>query len=81
MTEKTEAMVWETDLPLFSRRMLGQWSLAMAITAVVLYVIMGTVFAAQGEWDALLPMLAMATGAAGGLWLLGLSIMAVLFRG
>ena len=81
MTEKTEAIVWETDLPLFSRRMLGQWSLAMVITAVVMLVILGTVFAAQGEWDALLPMLAMATGAAAGLWLLGLIIMAVLFRG
>lgn len=81
MTDKHPAMVWETDLPLFSRRMLGQWSLAMLVTAAVMFGIMATVFAAQGEWDALLPMLAMACGAAGGLWLLGLVIMAVLFRG
>jgi hypothetical protein len=81
MTAKTETLVWETDLPLFSRRMLVQWSLAMLATAVVMFVILGTVFAAQGEWDAMPPMLAMIGAVTGGLWLLGLIIMAVLFRG
>lgn len=74
-------LTWETDLPLFSRRMLSQWSLAMLATALVMLVILGTVFAAQGELDALMPMLAMISAVTGGLWLLGLIIMAVLFRG
>lgn len=81
MSEKTESTVWETDLPLFSRRMMGQWALAMVLTAVVMVVILGTVFAAQGEWDAFPPMLAMTAAVTTGLWLLGLAIMAVLFRG
>jgi hypothetical protein len=81
MTDRPEALVWETDLPLFSRRLLGQWSLGMLITALVMLVILGTVFAAQGEWDTLPPMLAMIAAVTGGLWLLGLLIMAVLFRG
>lgn len=81
MTAKTEPLVWETALPLFSRRMLGQWSLAMVITALVMLVILGTVFAAQGEWDVLPSILALTAACTGGLWLLGLIIMAVVFRG
>jgi hypothetical protein len=81
MTEKTANIVWETDLPLFSRRMLVQWTLAMLATALVMFVLLGTVFAAQGEWDAMPPMLMMIGAVTGGLWLLGLIIMAVLFRG
>lgn len=81
MTDKTANLTWETDLPLFSRRMLTQWTLAMLATALVMLVILGTVFAAQGEWDALPPTLAMIAAVTGGLWLLGLLIMAVMFRG
>lgn len=81
MNEKTEAIVWEADLQFFSRRMLVQWSLAMVVTSVVIFVIMGTIFAAQGDWDTLLPMMAMISACTAGLWLLGLIIMAVLFRG
>lgn len=76
-----DPLVWETDIPLFSRRMLGQWSMAMLATALVMFLILGIVFAAQGEWDSLVPMLAVSVGAAAGLWLLGLLIMLVLFRG
>jgi hypothetical protein len=74
-------ITWEADLPLFSRRMLSQWTLAMLATALVMLVILGTVFAAQGEWNSLTPMLAVIGAVTGGLWLLGLVIMAVLFRG
>jgi hypothetical protein len=74
-------MTWETDLPLLSRRMLGQWTWAMLATALVMFLILGTVFAAMGEWDSLLPMLGISVAAAAGLWLLGLVIMVVLFRG
>jgi hypothetical protein len=73
--------VWEEDLRLFSPVMLQQWSIAMLATAALMAALLGTLFAAQGEWDAL-PMLAVIiAGATGGLWLLGLLIMAVLFRG
>jgi len=81
MSDNTEPLVWETDLPLFSRRMLRQWSLAMLATACVLSVLLGTVFAAQGEWDALPPAMTMIAAVTTGLWVLGLLIMAVMFRG
>lgn len=74
-------IIWETDLPLFSRHMLKQWTLAMLATAAVMFLLLGIVFAAQGEWDSLLPMGAISLGAAGALWLLGLLIMLVIFRG
>ncbi len=74
-------LVWETDLPLLSRRMLGQWTAGMLVTALVMTLILGLVFAAQGEWDALLPMLGMILAVTAGLWVLGLLIMALLFRG
>lgn len=81
MRERTETITWETDLALFSRRMLAQWSAVMAITALVMSLILGSIFIAQKEWNALLPMLGMTVGGTAGLWLLGLIIMAVLFRG
>ena len=81
MRHATTAQVWETDLPLFSRMMLTQWSLAIAATALLMAMLLGTVFAAQGEWDALLPMLGMIVAVSGGLWLFGILVMALLFRG
>ncbi|MFZ5483082.1 MAG: hypothetical protein ACOZB0_02525 [Pseudomonadota bacterium] len=81
MSDKPEDLSWEVDLPLFSRMMMMQWALAMGLTATIMLLILGTIFAAQGEWDTL-PALALLTGACTfGLWLLGLLIMAVLFRG
>lgn len=74
-------LVWETDLPLLSRRMLGQWTAAMLATAIVMTLILGLVFVAQGDWDVLPPMLALIGAVVAGLWLLGLLIMLVLFRG
>jgi hypothetical protein len=53
----------------------------MLATALVMLVILGTVFTAQGEWDALPPMLMLIGAVTGGLWLLGFLIMAVMFRG
>ena len=74
-------LVWDTDLPLLSRQMLTQWTLAMLATALVMALILGTVFAAQKEWDALPPMATLIGAVSGGLWLLGIVIIAVLFRG
>lgn len=81
MTHATPAQVWETNLPLFSRMMLTQWSLAIAATALLMAMLLGTVFAAQGEWDDLPPMLGMIGAVGGGLWLFGILVMALLFRG
>ena len=81
MRNDTADLVWETDLPLFSRLMLMQWTLGMLATALVMALILGTVFVAQQEWDALLPMATMIGAVTAGLWLLGIVIMAVLFRG
>jgi hypothetical protein len=75
------ALSWETALPLFSATMQRQWAGAMAATAGVMCLILGVVFLVQGEWDAMLPMAAAITACTGGLWVLGLLVMALLFRG
>lgn len=81
MKKTTAPLIWETDLPLFSPEMLKQWSYAMLATALVMSLLLGTIFAAQGEWD-VLPRVALFIGAlTAGLWLFGLLIMALLFRG
>jgi len=81
MSHEPSPLVWETDLPLFSRLMLTQWTLGMLATALVMVQLLGTIFVAQQEWDALLPMAGMIGAVTFGLWLLGLLIMAALFRG
>ena len=82
MRETDEPRItWEADLPLFSRRMLSQWSLMIVVTAGIMAGLLAVIFAAQGEWTSLLPMAGMVVAACLGLWLLGLGIMAVLFRG
>ncbi len=81
MAEISASLVWETDLPLFSPIMQAQWGGAMLATVVVMILIMAPIFISQGEWDALLGITAMAAAAGAGLWLLGLLIMALLFRG
>jgi hypothetical protein len=81
MTESQAPIVWEAELPLFSRRMVAQWSMAMAVTAAVMALILGTVFVAQQEWDAIRPMLLMISLITAALWGLGFVIMAVVFRG
>ena len=72
---------WEVDVPLFSRRMLGQWTLAMLLSGMVFIVIMGAIMLGTGEIDTLPSLAGLGGLVTGGLWLLGLLIMAVLFRG
>jgi hypothetical protein len=81
MSHESSHLVWETDLPLFSRLMLTQWTFGMLATALVMVLLLGTIFVAQQEWDALPPMAMMIGAVTFGLWLLGQLIMAVLFRG
>lgn len=74
-------LVWEADLPLFGRAMFLQWSGAMLATLAVVVLILLPVFAARGDWDALPVLLVAFSLTTIGLWLLGLLIMALLFRG
>jgi hypothetical protein len=74
-------LIWETELPLFGADMVRQWTFAMLATAAVMLLILGTILAAQGEWEALPPVAGMILAIVAGLWLLGFAIMALLFRG
>ena len=77
----TEPLVWETNLPLLSRMMLRQWTVVMLLSALVMALILGSIFAAQQQWDVLRPMAILIGAVTCGIWLLGILIMAVLFRG
>lgn len=78
---KEAPLSWDSELKLFGPAMIRQWTTAMAVTALVMTLLLGTVFAAQGEWDAIGMIATISAAAAGGLWLLGFAIMAVVFRG
>jgi hypothetical protein len=76
-----EHITWETDLRLFSPEMAKGWSLAMVATWLVMMLILGIVFVAQGDADDLPPLAGVLLAVTAGLWLLGFLIMALLFRG
>lgn len=76
-----ESITWETDLRLFGPEMVKGWSLAMAATWLVMMLILGIVFVAQGEFDALPDMALVFLAVTAGLWVLGFLVMALLFRG
>lgn len=76
-----DKIIWETDLRLFSPEMLKGWSLAMAATWGVMMLILGIVFAAQDELDAMADLALLLLVVAVGLWVLGFLVMALLFRG
>jgi hypothetical protein len=80
-TDRADVIAWEADLPLLSGRILRQWTIALMATGVAFSVLLGTIFAAQREWDLLLPMLTAIGATVGGLWLFGLLVMVVVFRG
>lgn len=81
MSGKIPDLVWEAELPLFTRAMFMQWTGAMLATLVVIMLILVPIFASQGEWEALPMLLLMMSAVTGGLWLLGFLIMALVFRG
>jgi len=74
-------LVWTADIKLFSAAMLRQWTVAILATGLIMALLLGTIAASDGDWEAVPSFLLIAAGAAAGLWLLGLVIMAVLFRG
>jgi hypothetical protein len=77
----SEPLIWDAELKLFSGRYLVTWTVVMVATAVLMSLILGTIFAAEGDWEAL-PMLLVMTGlTAAGLWVFGLIVMAILLRG
>jgi hypothetical protein len=80
-TSNREPIVWEIDIRTFSGQFLGQWTLAMLVTALVVSLLLGVIFAGQGNWAALPPLLGMIAAVCAGVWLLGLLIIALLFRG
>ena len=81
LDDKLGDLVWEVDQSLFSRRMLSQWTLILLASALIMTVLLGIVFCAQKEWDVIPSMLIMIGSVTSGLWLFGLLIMAVVFRG
>ncbi|MBP8273778.1 MAG: hypothetical protein KAY59_05070 [Acidobacteria bacterium] len=78
---KSSELIWEVDLPLFSRRMLGSWTWAMCLVGLLMCGLLGVVFVAQGEWRSARTMLGLFAAITAAMWLLGILIMAVLFRG
>ncbi len=74
-------IVWDTELKFFSPLMLGRWTWAMVITFAVMLLIMGTVLVPNEGWDAIAGILPLCAAVIGAFWLLGLIIMAVVFRG
>ena len=66
MTAAAAPLVWTTDIKLFSPAMLRQWTVAMLVTALVMTLLLGTIAAAQDDWDALPSFAIIAAGAAGG---------------
>lgn len=81
MHDPTPPLVWEAGLKLMTGRYLRSWTLAMLATAVLMAGLLGTIFAAQGEWDTLPMLLLITVLSTGGLWLFGMLVMLVLFRG
>jgi hypothetical protein len=76
-----EPMTWEASLPLFSADMIGQWTMACAATCALVVVLFGVILTGTGEVESLGTLLLFAGAGAGGLWVLGILIMAVVFQG
>lgn len=74
-------LTWEADLRLFGPEMLKGWSLAMVATWLLMMLILGMIFIAQDEAETLPDLAAVLLAVTGGLWLFGLLVMALLFRG
>ena len=75
-----QSVSWEIGIPLLSnRRMLGGITKVFAISWLVMGGLLGFIFAAQQEFDAILPVLGMTAAACAGLFVLSLLIMALVF--
>jgi hypothetical protein len=81
MTDSDTPLVWDAELRLLTGRYLLTWTVVMLASALVMITILGTIFVAEREWDAL-PMVFVITGlTTAGLWVFGLLVMALVLRG
>lgn len=76
-----DSLRWDTELRLFSRAMMLRWTLAIAVTLLVIALIMAVAIIPGEGVAAFARMLPLFAALAGGLWLLGFVVMAVVFRG
>lgn len=76
-----EPIIWDAELRLFSPDMLRAWGLALLVTWLLIMLILGIALAAQGEAEALPTLSLVMLTVTGGLGLLGLLVMLLLFRG
>ncbi|MFN3593948.1 MAG: hypothetical protein ACK4TK_04620 [Thiobacillaceae bacterium] len=76
-----EPIIWDAEVCLFSPEMLRAWGLALLVTWLLMMLILGIALAAQGEAEALPTLALVMLAVTGGLGLLGLLVMRLLFRG
>lgn len=76
-----EPITWESELRIFSPELLKAWGLALLATWVVMMLILGIAFTAQGGTEALPTLALVALAVTAGLGLIGLLVMRLLFRG
>ena len=79
--DRHEDLRWDADLRLFSGAMMLRWTAAVAVTLLVMALIMGVALVPGEGWKVFFRMLPLFAAVAGGLWLLGVLVMAVVFRG
>jgi hypothetical protein len=73
---------WEVEVPLLaSRDMIGSTFAVFALSVLIAGSLVGLMLAAQGEWDAILPVFAVLGLIGGALFGVGLLAMALVFRG
>lgn len=76
----SEPITWESELRFFSPEMLKAWGLALLASWVLMMLLLGIVFTAQGETEALPTLALVMLAVTAGLGLLGLLVMLLLFR-
>jgi hypothetical protein len=79
--ESPDALVWEIDVPLLNNRMMmGGLARVFGVTALVMGLLMSFLFAVQGEFEAIPPILLGVLVTCGALYLVGLLSMLLIFR-
>lgn len=78
---KTPNLIWDSELRLFSPEMLKSWAIAMVATWLVMMLILGITFTAQGEAEDLPAIALVLLAVTAGLGVSGLLVMLLLFRG
>ena len=80
--ESERPIEWEIAVPLIGNRaVMGDWVKLCVVTGIVTGGLIGLLLAVQGEWGAVLSVLAAIGALSLGLFVLGILIMAVFFGG